>query len=215
VQQERAGIEEQTRALQAVQADARRARNAAERAVAARSALLAEIDTRRDLTAQYVGELQQVYEGIQKRVSELAGGGAGGSVAVPLGPFRGALEWPANGRITGGFGQSANRLGGTAVRNGIEIAAPDGSPVTAVHGGTVGFADAFTGFGNLVILDHGSNNYSLYGYLASATVARGDTVEEGMEVGRVGTSPGGPPALYFEMRIDGKSVDPVQWLKAR
>jgi septal ring factor EnvC (AmiA/AmiB activator) len=79
----------------------------------------------------------------------------------------------------------------------------------------VGFADAFTGFGTLVIVDHGANNYSLYGYLASASVERGQTVESGMELGRVGSAPAGPPALYFEMRIDGRSVDPVQWLKGR
>ena len=77
------------------------------------------------------------------------------------------------------------------------------------------YADVFTGFGNLVILDHGGNDYSLYGYLASMAVARGDRVEAGTELGRVGLAPAGPPALYFEMRVDGRSVDPVQWLKSR
>jgi septal ring factor EnvC (AmiA/AmiB activator) len=71
----------------------------------------------------------------------------------------------------------------------------------------------FTGLGNLVILDHGGNNYSLYGYLGSIRVERGSTVETGAELGRVGLAPAGPPALYFEMRIDGRSVDPLQWLK--
>ena len=49
----------------------------------------------------------------------------------------------------------------------------------AVHGGTVGYADAFTGFGTLVIVDHGGETYSLYGYLASASVERGQAVEAG------------------------------------
>ena len=83
----------------------------------------------------------------------------------------------------------------------------------AVHGGTIGYADAFTGFGNLVIVEHGGNNFSVYGYLSSIAVARGDSVETGAELGHVGLAPAGPPALYFEMRIDGKSVDPLQWLK--
>jgi len=87
--------------------------------------------------------------------------------------------------------------------------------VQAVHSGTVSYADAFTGFGNLVILDHGSNNYSLYGYLGAVGVQTGATVETGAEIGRVGASPAGPPALYFEIRIDGRSVDPLQWLKTR
>ena len=84
-----------------------------------------------------------------------------------------------------------------------------------MHGGTVGLAGPFIGFGNLVILEHGPNNYSLYGYLSDIAVERGATVEAGAELGRTGSAPAGPPALYFEMRIDGRSVDPLQWLKAR
>jgi septal ring factor EnvC (AmiA/AmiB activator) len=97
----------------------------------------------------------------------------------------------------------------------VDIAAAEGTAVHAVHGGTVGFADAYTGFGTLVILDHGDNNYSLYGYLASASVTRGQAVDTGAELGRVGHAPAGPPALYFELRINGRAVDPVQWLKPR
>jgi septal ring factor EnvC (AmiA/AmiB activator) len=92
---------------------------------------------------------------------------------------------------------------------------PENTPVRAVHGGTVGLASPFTGFGNLVILEHGANNYSLYGYLGTVAVERGASVEAGAELGRSGSAPAGPPALYFEMRIDGRSVDPLQWLKPR
>jgi septal ring factor EnvC (AmiA/AmiB activator) len=87
--------------------------------------------------------------------------------------------------------------------------------VLAVHGGTVAYAEPFTGFGNLVILDHGGNHYSLYGYLASIGVSRDQRIEAGAELGRVGTAPAGPPALYFEIRVDGRSVDPVEWLEDR
>ena len=104
---------------------------------------------------------------------------------------------------------------GSLARNGIEIGAAEGTPVLAVHPGTVDYADAFTGFGNLVIVDHGSNYYSLYGYLGAAEVRGGDHVNAGTELGLVGTPPTGPPALYFELRVDGRSIDPVQWLKPR
>jgi septal ring factor EnvC (AmiA/AmiB activator) len=136
-------------------------------------------------------------------------------VAIPLAPFRGALEWPVPGRITGRFGQRDSRSGDPATSNGIQIAAPEGTPVRALHPGTVSYADAFTGFGNLVIVDHGANTYSLYGYLSSITAARGAAVDATSEVGRVGTAPAGPAALYLEIRVDGRSVDPVQWLKPR
>jgi septal ring factor EnvC (AmiA/AmiB activator) len=156
-----------------------------------------------------------LYDRLQQQVANLNAGRPVDAVVLPLAPFRGALEWPVAGQVTGRFGQTSGRLGGTAVRNGIEIAAAEGTPVRAVHGGSIGYAEPFTGFGTLVIVDHGGNDYSLYGYLGTASVARGDKVESGMELGRVGLAPAGPPALYFEVRIDGRSVDPLQWLKAR
>lgn len=216
MRQERAAFEQRAKELQAKSAEARRARSAADGAVASAADLIKQIDSRRDLTAQYVGELQEAYTRLQQQVTSISTEKpAGEPVAVPLRPFQGALEWPVPGRIIGAFGQASNRLGGTAVRNGVEIAADEDTPVHAVHSGAVGFAGPFTGFGTLVILDHGANGYSLYGYLASSALQQGDKVETGAEVGRVGLAPAGPPTLYFEMRIDGRSVNPVQWLKPR
>jgi septal ring factor EnvC (AmiA/AmiB activator) len=213
LRRERTAFAQRAGEFRAKESVARQARAEAERAVVARAARMSEIDSRRDLTAQYVGELQVAYDKIQQQLS--ASESRGESIAVPLLPFRGALDWPTTGTINSRFGQAEGRLGGSAVKNGIEIASTEDVPVRAVHGGTVAYADAFTGLGTLVILDHGSNNYSLYGYLGSVGVEMGSTVETGAEIGHVGASPAGPPALYFELRIDGKPTDPVQWLKPR
>lgn len=215
LRKERETFAQRAREQQKKEAEAVQAKAVADRAVAARSELIAQIDTRRDMTAEYMGELQVAYDKLQQQMKGKPDGAPADAVAVPLRPFRGALEWPVPGRLAAQYGQTAGRLGGNTVKNGVEIAATDDAPVRAVHGGTVGFADVFTGFGNLVILDHGGGNYSLYGYLASMGVKQGDRLDSGAEVGRVGRAPGGSPALYFEMRIDGKSVDPVQWLKPR
>jgi septal ring factor EnvC (AmiA/AmiB activator) len=215
MRQERAAFEQKAKELQAKTAEARRAKSAADGAVSSAAELIRQIDSRRDLTAQYVGELQVAYTKLQQQVTALSTEKpVTEPVAVPLRPFQGALDWPVQGRLAGFFGQPSTRLGG-GIRNGIEIAADEDAPVRAIHGGTVGYAGPFTGFGMLVILDHGSNNYSLYGYLASTSLEQGRTVESGAEVGRVGLAPAGPPTLYFEMRIDGRSVNPVQWLKPR
>lgn len=211
---ERAALEQQVRELQLAEGDARRARDAAQRAVSARSALIAQIDTRRDLNAQFAGELQVAYERLQQQMGSL-GAVRSEAVVVPLGPFRGALDWPVTGQITGRFGLPAVRAGATTTRNGIDVAAAEGTAVAAVHPGTVSYANTFAGFGTLVIVDHGGNDYSLYGYLGSASVREGDAVDTGAELGRVGSAPAGPPTLYFEIRIDGRSVDPVQWLRPR
>jgi len=214
-QQERAMLEGELRALQAREAEARQAQAAADRALEASTALIAQFDARRDLNAQLAGELQTAYARLQQQVANIGSGRPVEPVAIPLTAFRGGLDWPVPGRVTGRFGQPFGRLGNTAIRNGIEIAAVEDTPVRAVHSGTISFADPFTGFGNLVIVDHGANTYSLYGYLGATSVTRGDAVDSGTELGRVGSAPEGPAALYMEIRIDGRSVDPVQWLKPR
>jgi len=215
LRQQRDVLEQRTKEMQKAANDAARERTAAQRAVAAREALIAQIDARRDLNAQLAGELNVASQRLRDYVANLAAGRSAEPVAVPLTSFRGALDWPVPGRVIAGFELGTGRAPGSLVRNGIEIGAVEGTPVLAVHPGTVDYADAFTGFGNLVIIDHGSNYYSLYGYLGSAGVQRGDHVDAGTELGRVGTPPTGPPALYFELRVDGRSIDPVQWLKSR
>jgi len=79
------------------------------------------------------------------------------------------------------------------------------------------FADVFTGYGNLVIVDHGSQTFSLYGDLRDIAVKKGAHIEHGAPVGSVGASPTSPgqPGLYFELRIDGQPADPLQWLRKR
>jgi septal ring factor EnvC (AmiA/AmiB activator) len=142
--------------------------------------------------------------------------GADAAAILPLAPFRGDLDWPAQGRVATPFGRRRDARFRTALTsNGVVIAASAGALVRAIHDGTVAFAEPFPGFGHLVVLDHGRNAYSLYGHLRGAEVAPGTRVARGQEVGRAGTEIDGAPALYFELRIDGKPVDPLQWLRTR
>jgi murein hydrolase activator len=192
--------------------DAKRATSEAAASVAARSGLIDQIDQRRDLTAKYVGELQNAQLKLSATVSALPAGGT----QISIRPFEGALEWPVAGPVIGRFGRDRGSRFGTAItRSGIEIQASGGMPVNAVHDGTVAYAAPFTGFGNLVILDHGAHAYTLYGYLSSISVTKGGRIPRGAKVGAVGSGPKGQPSLYFEVRVDGKAVDPLQWLKPR
>ncbi len=188
------------------------ARTAIDRAVAARTALVSSIDSRRDLNAQLAGELEAAQQRLQNTVAQL--GGRGANLSLPLRPFQGALPWPAQGVVIGRFGrQTTGRFGTSIARSGIEISLAEGQAIRAVHEGTVAFADQFSGYGNLIIVDHGDGIYSLYGYLSSLEAARGAHVDAQTPVGSSGRDPSGNPALYFELRIDGKPVDPLQWLK--
>ncbi len=193
--------------LAALRAEAARAQSAVERALAGRTALLADIDRRRDLNAQLAGELQLAQQRLQVTLRDA--GAATAFEPLPLRPFRGELDWPSAGTVRARFGTAG------ATANGIEITANEGTPIHAIHEGTVAFAGTFAGFGNLVIIDHGAQNFSLYGHLLETAVSGGGRVERGQPIGTAGQSLTGQPGLYFELRIDGKPADPVPWLKRR
>ena len=210
---ERTALETQAKQIARLQEEAAAAREAIERAVTTRTALVKSIDERRDLNAQLAGELETARQRLDSRMSQL-GAEKPPPVNLPLRPFRGALPWPANGIVTGHFGrQQTSRLGTPIARSGIEISLAEGLPVQAIHEGTVAYADQFTGYGDLVIVEHGDGAYSLYGYLSGIDVTRGQRVESRARLGTSGRNPSGNPALYFELRVDGKPVDPLQWLK--
>ena len=212
---ERAALEARANQLHALEARAREARAAVDRALAARTALVKSIDERRDLNAQLTGELQDAQQKLQETIAQIAAGRAtAASLSLPLRPFQGALPWPSEGVVMRRFGRQQSRDGRMSLaRNGIELSLPEGQSVHAVHEGTVAFADQFTGYANLVIIEHGERCYSLYGNLQSLSVKKGDRVEPGTTVGLAGRNPAGNPSLYFELRVDGKAVDPLQWLK--
>jgi septal ring factor EnvC (AmiA/AmiB activator) len=211
---EQTALQSRSKELGGLRDQARKARAALDRAVASRNALVASIDERRDLNAQLAGELEAAQQRLQSSVGQLPDALAGAAISLPIRPFRGALPWPANGSVTRRFGkQPSSRFGTTIVRNGIEMSAAEGQTVRVVHEGIVAFAGPFTGYGTLVIVDHGDRSYSLYGHLDSAEVATGQRLDAQAPVGMSGRNPGGAPALYFELRIDGTAVDPLQWLK--
>jgi septal ring factor EnvC (AmiA/AmiB activator) len=192
------------------------ARIAAERAANSRAQLVTEIDRRRELTAELAGELQSAQAKLQQTLAAMNSGtprlSADGS-ALPIRPFRGDLDWPVAGRMLTPFGQRGASVSRAPAQNGVQFAVEEGSSVRAVHDGTVAFVGPFTGYGNLVIVDHGAQTFSLYGQLGASQVDRGAKVERGHVVGAAGRILAGIPGMYFEMRVDGKPVDPLEWLK--
>ena len=95
-----------------------------------------------------------------------------------------------------------------AAANGIEIASREGNPVRALHSGTVSFAGPLAGFGNLVIVDHGDNTLSVYGYLGSMSVNRDDMVMSGARdwTCRVWRPLGRPPCSSRSGSTDAPSI---------
>jgi murein hydrolase activator len=129
---------------------------------------------------------------------------------------KGYLPSPVVGPIVGQFGRRLNERFGTQTRsNGIDIAAPAGTPVRAVADGTVRYIGEFLGYGRVLILDHGQRFHTLYAHLGSFNRTKGEAVYQGQTVGTVGSSGLlGEPVLHFEVRHQGVAVDPFTWLRS-
>ncbi len=132
-----------------------------------------------------------------------------------FGSQRGRLSLPAKGDVVARFGRHKHpEFNSFTVSNGIAIAAPAGSDIRSVYDGQVIFADYFKGYGNMVIVDHGGGYFSLYAHAARITKKVGASVSRNDVVASVGDvdSPRGPQ-LYFEIRYQGKPVDPSPWFR--
>lgn len=214
LQRERAELQGRARQLTELRTHSAAARTSLDAAVAARVALVKSIESRHDLATRLAAELDAAHLKLQSTLAQRSAE-ALANVAVPLRPFKGDLPWPAEGILVSRFGRQ--RLGRTpgieATRNGIELSIADGHVVSAIHDGTVSQAGPVSGYGQLVVIDHGGGAMSLYGHLSSPTVNSGDRVAAGSSVGRSGRNTAGNPSLYFELRVDGKPVDPLQWLR--
>lgn len=126
----------------------------------------------------------------------------------------GRLDWPVEGTIIYRFGRVVNPNNTRVVWNGIGIGAPLGSPVRAVSDGEVVVAEPMGTYGNTVLVQHGGGVYSMYASLQQVSVRKGAKVAKGAVVGTVGQSdPDMPPRLHFEIRPQGRAVDPLDWLR--
>ncbi|MDQ2823743.1 MAG: peptidoglycan DD-metalloendopeptidase family protein [Pseudomonadota bacterium] len=134
--------------------------------------------------------------------------------AAPDGAFaglRGRMSAPIAGRIAARFGA---KRGDGPTWKGMFIKAGEGSEVRAVAGGRVVFANWMRGFGNLIIIDHGSEYLSIYGNNQTLLKSAGDTVKAGDQIASAGNTGGNEESgLYFELRHLGKAFDPAGWIK--
>jgi septal ring factor EnvC (AmiA/AmiB activator) len=130
----------------------------------------------------------------------------------PFAELRGRLRWPVQGPVSVQFGSKRNI--GQLTWQGVMIASRAGAEVRAVSHGRVAFADWFRGFGLLIILDHGNGYMSLYGHNDSLFKEHGDWVDANEVIASVGSGSGqSGSGLYFEIRHNGKPVNPTRWCK--
>ncbi|MBC8413793.1 MAG: peptidoglycan DD-metalloendopeptidase family protein [Nitrospira sp.] len=123
--------------------------------------------------------------------------------------LKGEHPWPVKGQVIEGFGENEDPDTGMTINsNGLKIASTDMAVPKSIAGGRVVYAQEFKGFDMLMIVDHGEGYHSIYGNLKDLFLQTGDMLLKGTELGTLSSS----GTLYFEIRHQGRSKDPLPWL---
>jgi murein hydrolase activator len=147
---------------------------------------------------------------IQKILEKLVSG-----EGLDISDKKGRLSLPLKGKILNKFGrQKDKQFGSFIVHNGINIRSKSGTSVRSVFDGKVLYTGELDGYGNMVIIGHGKEYHTLYGHLYQIKVKQNQVVKTGDRIGLSGdTGSLIGETLYFEMRKNGKPIEPVRWFK--
>lgn len=130
--------------------------------------------------------------------------------AVSSGSGEVAWRWPADGQVVVGY------VGGDPTKQGIDIAGKAGDPVRTAADGTVVYSgNGLIGYGELIIVKHSPSFLSAYGHNRKRLVKEGDRVKAGQTIAEMGSSSASRDSLHFEIRKNGKSANPVDYLPRR
>ena len=128
---------------------------------------------------------------------------------------KGRMSFPVRGKIIESYGKHKHpEFNSYTFSKGLSISAPSGAEIKAVYEGTVIFSDYFKGFGNMMVIDHGGGYFSLYAHASQLSKKVGAEVARHETVGAVGDVDSNKGSmLYFEIRHQGKPVDPAEWVR--
>ncbi len=163
-------------------------------------------------------EIRALLDDASRSSARASVGIRGGGAPPPARPGgfaaqRGRLPWPVQGRVEVTFGAKVHPAGVIVRQTGLDIRAPRGATVHAVHDGQVVWADRLPGYGRVVIVRHERVAFTVYAHLDTFAVERDQMVRRSDTVGTVGSSGSRKGAyLYFEVRSGAQAVDPLGWL---
>ncbi|MBI4083628.1 MAG: peptidoglycan DD-metalloendopeptidase family protein [Candidatus Lambdaproteobacteria bacterium] len=168
------------------------------------------------LYRKYLADLEKVMDGMRGALERLEHErSAEARLAAQPDPdtLRGRLPPPASGTIVAAFGRFDPRYDLKKPQRGVVIRVKPEQGVKAVASGSVVHAGPFRGYEDLVVLDHGKGLFTVYGHLEGLKVRKGDWVEAAAVLGAPTYQPvDSNYSIYFEVRLNGKPEDPVQWL---
>lgn len=176
-----------------------------------KAAILGELRNKQGNLERLIRQLDREESAIEMRIAAYY---ATSGKASGLKPFTGRFSRPVNAPITSGFGMRFHPiLKRRRMHNGIDFGASHGSPIHAAADGVVIAATYSSGYGNMVILDHGGGISTLYGHCSRLAVSNGQRVTRGQVIAAVGsTGLATGPHLHWEVRVNSKPVNPMSRL---
>lgn len=176
-----------------------------------RSGTLAQLSKKLLSSQQQLTKLKAEEDNLNQALQKLANLIQAEIDLTGLSKLKRKLSWPVKGRIRHSFG---SRKQGYLKWKGVLLGAPIGRQVQTIHNGTVLFSDWLKGYGLLTVIDHGNGYMSLYAHNQTLLKSVGERVETGEPIALIGQSGGQEqPGLYFEIRHQGKAVNPKLWCK--
>ena len=128
--------------------------------------------------------------------------------------MKGKLDWPVNGKIISKFGPTYNEKTKTWSENpGIDISAKSGTKIYPVMDGLITTITFLRGYGNIIIIDHGGDYYSVYGNLKNIAVTENEYVDESIKLAVIADKIESDSSLHFEVWGNSKQLNPEDWLK--
>ena len=190
--------------------------------IKSKKSIIGKIDSQKETYLKSLKELEQssqeiknIIERIYKQKEEDSKKVSQKEVpTITLKPKKGILSLPIQGKLISGYGRQKNTEFNTFTFNsGIDISAPLGQVVHASGSGEVIYTGNIKGYGQIIIIDHGGRVTTLYAHLSKISVDIGDKVKKEQIIGQSGDSGGvSSPRLHFEVRVEGKPTDPMNWL---
>ena len=177
--------------------------------------LLKDIRQKKKLSLAIIESLTQAAQKLDNKIKNIQKGRKAPSGNNSFSSYQGRLMTPAPGKIISNFGLSQiGDYNSFTFRKGIDIKVEKGEAVKSVFNGKVLFAQWLKGYGNLLVIDHGDNYYTLYAHVEEIFKQKGETVKTGEIIATTGdTGSIKGTCLHFEIRHHGKAVNPIKWLK--
>jgi murein DD-endopeptidase MepM/ murein hydrolase activator NlpD len=205
-------LEKDRARVAAIRAERAEALGALKSVLSKKKVLLADVEVKKSRWQRIQDQLDRESDNIQ---SLLAQQSSTSSTSPAPSYGGGQFAWPAPGPITSPYGYRTHPIfGGRRLHTGVDIGAPYGATVVAAAPGVVAYAGSMSGYGNVVVVDHGGGVATTYNHLSGFAVSSGQRVSRSQPVASVGcTGYCTGPHLHFEVRIGGAPVDPMPYLQ--